>query len=784
MKKNTNFNFIVLIGFVLAGLVVSVVGFIAMRTQKGLVQTMEELSEPHPLLVQINELERILNDSEKALRASMISDNTAFFPLYVDLLNRGKTKLDSILLSDTEEKENLLLLDEIIEQRLLLALKFKENQTNQEQAGIYGFPDKKKSEILTPEERNELLLEADLILEETEAGSFKPINEAQIQMLERDIRFSFQISSIIESIEGNLLEENLKKASQAKDSTIVASFVIAGFIFFGGIVVFFLIYFIFRVNNRSMKYRDELIKARDTAEKQAAMKEAFLAGMSHEIRTPMNVILGFTEQLQKREKDTVNKRYVNGIRRSADHLLRLINDLLDHSKIESGKLNIENIGFYRHEILEDVYLLLKEKAEEKHLHFGYTIKEDLPEIFIGDPVRLKQILINLADNAIKFTPEGYVEIICEKHKDYGNYLEVKFTVRDTGMGIPKDKRDELFKEFSQLEPGTARKFGGSGLGLSICKKLVEMQGGTIYLNSREGKGSEFVFILPYKKGTTNDVNVEMIESAPNYSTLSGKKVLIVDDEQFNRELAKIILEQCNMQVEEAENGFKAIDLLKKKSFDVVLMDIQMPEFDGLDTVKVIRNMPTEKSNIPVIALTAHVKKDDRELYLSMGMTDYLSKPFKEKELLDKLSFVLGLKEEKISLPHQSVSEPTKENISKSAVSQAPLYDLEELKKITRGDKDFFKKILELFIENTPSNTEKMKQAVVEENWNTVGAIAHKLRPSFAHMGMKDLAEELKAIEENAFAGENLIETKERINDFCTKSFHVVDQLEDLLNHYK
>jgi signal transduction histidine kinase/CheY-like chemotaxis protein/HPt (histidine-containing phosphotransfer) domain-containing protein/CHASE3 domain sensor protein len=789
MKKFTSFNFIVLIGFILAGIVVSVVGFITIRTLQNLVATMEIMSEPNPVLQKADELQALIADSEKALRVSSVSPNKEFFALYIDLLNNANSKLDTLLEMAHEERDHLLIVDSLIDQKIdmissHIVYQIKRN-INGEHESLSGAIEEKEGKILSEQRKNDLLAEADLILEEGGTATETTLTDTEIRLLEKDMRLSYQINVMLGNIENNLQQENIEKAGEAKNSAVLAAYIIYTLIVLGGLVIFFLVYFIFRANNRSLKYREELINARDAAERQAAVKETFLAGMSHEIRTPMNVILGFTEQLQKRVEDAVNSRYINGIKRSADHLLRLINDLLDHSKIESGKLNIENIGFYRHEIIEDVYMLLKDKAAEKNLHFGYTIKDDLPEIFIGDPVRLKQILINLADNAIKFTSEGSVEIICEKHKDYGNYLEVKFTVRDTGKGVSKDKRAELFKEFSQLEPGTARKFGGSGLGLSICKKLVEMQGGEIFMTGEEGKGSDFTFILPYKKGNPSDVNIEMsTESVPNYNTLKGKRILVVDDEQFNRELAKIILEQCDIQVEEADSGFKAIELIKKKDYDAVLMDIQMPDFDGLDTVKVIRSMPTEKALVPVIALTAHVKKDDRELYLSRGMSDYLSKPFKEKELLQKLSFVLGLREENISFPHEKKIVTSKEKTPAPKASDEVLYDLNELNKITRGDKEFFKKIIELFIENTPSNTEKMKQSMDDEDWNKVGAIAHKLRPSFAHMGMKDLAEELKSIEENSFARENLDETKDMISDFCAKSFHVVDQLEDLLNHKK
>jgi CheY-like chemotaxis protein len=495
-----------------------------------------------------------------------------------------------------------------------------------------------------------------------------------------------------------------------------------------------------------------------------------MANMSHEIRTPMNVIMGFTEQLMKpnaRDKEM----YLMAIRRASEHLLRLINDVLDFSKIESGKLNIEAIGFYWRDILHDVYLLLKEKAEKKGLQFNYRVTGKIPEVVVGDPVRLKQILINLIDNAIKFTNEGFVTILVEAENQTEKYLDLRFAVKDTGIGINKNKLQDVFDEFSQADAGTTRKYGGSGLGLSICKKLVELQGGEIEVNSVEGKGSEFSFFIPYKTGKEKDLENECAIENLDVNELKGKRILVVDDEEFNRKLAKLIIEQNGMKAEEASGGKEALVLLDKNFFDAVLMDIQMPELNGLDAVKELRQNP-KKAHIPVIALTANAKKEDKELYLSAGMSNYLSKPFTENELLTKIMKVLNLKIK----PLKKVEEL--EEIDDSD----RLFNLDELKKITRGDEEFLKRIVALFLENTPESTDKMLQASVERKWDQVGMLAHKMRPSFAHMGIKDQAELLKKIEDNAAnpnEQENLVKM---VRKFCNKTKKVLEQLEELLKH--
>jgi signal transduction histidine kinase len=294
--------------------------------------------------------------------------------------------------------------------------------------------------------------------------------------------FGFLIAAVIVASVGVItyatltqLSKNIPSAEITADNAIR---VITGSSVLAMVLILFLLVFNIIFINRSNKFREELIEAKESAEKLSRMKEEFMTNMSHEIRTPMNVIMGFTEQLMKpsvRDKEM----YLMAIRRSSEHLLRLINDILDFSKIESGKLNIEAIGFYWRDILHDVYLLLKEKAETKGLQFNYRVSGEIPEVIVGDPVRLKQVLINLIDNAIKFTNEGFVTILCEAENQTDKYLDLKFTVKDTGIGINKNKSKEIFEEFSQADAATTRKFGGSGLGLSICKKLVELQGGEI-----------------------------------------------------------------------------------------------------------------------------------------------------------------------------------------------------------------------------------------------------------------------------------------------------------------
>jgi signal transduction histidine kinase/DNA-binding response OmpR family regulator len=586
--------------------------------------------------------------------------------------------------------------------------------------------------------------------------------------------FGFLIAAVIVASVGVItyatltqLTKNIPSAEITADNAIR---VITGSSVLAMVLILFLLVFNIIFINRSNKFREELIEAKESAEKLSRMKEEFMTNMSHEIRTPMNVIMGFTEQLMKpsvRDKEM----YLMAIRRSSEHLLRLINDILDFSKIESGKLNIEAIGFYWRDILHDVYLLLKEKAETKGLQFNYRVSGEIPEVIVGDPVRLKQVLINLIDNAIKFTNEGFVTILCEAENQTDKYLDLKFTVKDTGIGINKNKSKEIFEEFSQADAATTRKFGGSGLGLSICKKLVELQGGEINVQSIEGKGSEFSFFIPYKTGKENDLENECAIENIDVSELKGKKILVVDDEEFNRKLARIILEQNKVQVEEASGGKEALFMMQNKEYDLVLMDIQMPELNGLEAVREIRR-DFKNADIPVIAVTANARVEDKELYLAAGMSNYLSKPFKENELLTKVMKALNLKTKSFKKVEEF-----------DATDDEKLFDLEELKKITRGDEQFLKRILELFLENTPESIDIMLKATSERDWNKVGMLAHKMRPSFSHMGIKDLAALLKKIEDKAAIPDDEQSLVKLVRKFCNKSKMVLEQLEELLKQH-
>jgi len=380
----------------------------------------------------------------------------------------------------------------------------------------------------------------------------------------------------------------------------------------------------------------------DQAEKEKAQaseraKHQFLANMSHEIRTPMNAIKGMTDILLRRNPKEDQKEYLEGIKQSSDSLLVIINDILDISKIEAGKVELEQEPFSVHELVDNVHTIMQFKAEEK----GLELRKDLPKDAIhvkGDATRLRQILINLLGNAIKFTEKGLVTTTLSSEQT-GNKVHLHFIVSDTGIGIDADRMDRIFKSFEQAYSDTSRKFGGTGLGLSISKMLIELHGGKIWVESEKGKGSRFHFTLPYAIAETAVQEPHTEFSNANVADeLKGIRILLVEDNQFNAVVAQEELEDAieGVTLVLAENGLIAVEKLKSSDFDVILMDVQMPTMNGFEATKAIRNFGNEKANTPIIAMTANVLKEEVDFCYQAGMNDFIGKPFDTNELLQKI----------------------------------------------------------------------------------------------------------------------------------------------------
>ncbi|MGB3074972.1 MAG: tetratricopeptide repeat protein [Chitinophagales bacterium] len=387
------------------------------------------------------------------------------------------------------------------------------------------------------------------------------------------------------------------------------------------------------------------------AEKSEKFKEQFLANMSHEIRTPMNAIVGMTNLVLNSKLDEQQHTYMDAIKKSSHNLLVIINDILDLSKIEAGKMEFEKINFKLQDVLNQVYSTLRFKAEEKSLKLNIETNEEVPSVIVGDPVRLNQILLNLAGNAIKFTEKGSVTIDVKNqtlginNQETEDHIEsicnLVFTVSDTGIGIPEERIDTIFESFNQADRDTFRKYGGTGLGLGISKYLIDLQGGSIAVKSKQGEGSSFTFLIPYQVGTIEGLQSETktIDELQK-SKLGNLRILLAEDNYFNQIVLVDTLQVLlpGITVEVAANGREAIEKLKSQHFDLVLMDVHMPEMNGLEAVHIIREtLPSPLNKIKIIALTASVTKAEITNCYEAGMDDYVPKPFEQEELVSKIA---------------------------------------------------------------------------------------------------------------------------------------------------
>ncbi len=484
----------------------------------------------------------------------------------------------------------------------------------------------------------------------------------------------------------------------------------------------------------------QLEDAKNQAIKANEAKSKFLANVSHEIRTPMNAIIGFCEQLSKTALNKQQKNYNNYIYQSSNHLLSIINDMLIISKTESGKMVLENVDFNINDLFSEVYHILEEKADEKALSFNHFSDDQGIEWIRGDPARLKQILINLVNNAIKFTEKGSVNFSFKVLNDKQETVKLKILVEDTGIGIPNDKIREIFEEFKQLDSRRIRQYAGTGLGLSVVKKLVELLHGSISVESKINQGTTFKIIIPYEMGKpVTQVNSEDWQARQD---LTGKKVLLVEDDEMNAILGQTILQDLNASVELAFNGDEAIEKSKHKKYDLILMDIHMPTISGNEAAREIRQMPDNPNrSAKIIALTANVVESELQKFLNDGMDDYFLKPFKEKDLYQKLREWLGVGDSK----QETVGSKQKEEDSRqetggsgqeeevSGQGTGPLFDMADLKDTAKGNKDFIHKMLDLFISNTETNRQKLENALLENNYKKIGETAHKMIGSFRHM---------------------------------------------------
>jgi len=512
--------------------------------------------------------------------------------------------------------------------------------------------------------------------------------------------------------------------------------------------------------NRIQSLILDLIRDRRDAESTAVTTSSFLANMSHEIRTPMNGILGITKLLLKTNLDKKQKKYLDAIESSSDTLLVIINDILDISKIQAGKLKLEKKSFRFKQILSSVMSVFEERAAEKGI--GLTMDYDensLPDILIGDSVRLNQILYNLMSNAIKFTRKGNVGLMVKEVVRSGRKSTIEFIISDTGIGISKDKQSSIFNVFSQANDNTTRKFGGTGLGLSIVKNLVEIQGGKINVKSALGEGASFILELEFELGNKEEV----LTAAEENETFdfSGIQLLLVEDNPINQLVATDFLESKNCKVTVVVNGQEALDVLDHKLFDLVLMDMQMPVMDGYTAIERIRNSDREISKLPIIALTAHTSQGEKDKCINIGANDYLSKPYSALDLFTKINTLLSY-----------VSLVTEEN---DVIPDSEKEEYSYLLNFMDGNKKLADEVLRKIKNEIPKDIILLKDAINIKDWSGFVDVIHKLKPSIKMIGIFKLYDEMSELESSLKENKNMIGFEDEIDHLVLKVQNVFNE---------
>lgn len=552
------------------------------------------------------------------------------------------------------------------------------------------------------------------------------------KMLDENRIISDKLRTVLSSLEKEILQKSYAKINESKaaiDNTI-QTIAWVGAITFCLLIIF--AYIVVRDLTINQNYRSQLEILNAEKEDLLRSKMMLLATVTHDIQTPLGSVIGFSDLLKNTEINPKQKQYLDNIKHSSNYILKLVNDLVDFSKLENDRIKIEKVSFNFKDLIESTCKPLEPNAENKSIELNWDVEDALDDNFVSDPYRLKQILTNLISNAIKFTQEGSVEVMAKIEAQ-----NIVVSVIDTGIGIAKNKQKAVFKEFTQAHAGIEKKFGGTGLGLTIAKKMLRLLDGKITLDSEESKGSIFTITIPaIKSGIKNTEEVSDISDS-EFKFLNDKRILIVDDDSMQLSLMKEIFLNYPVKITTLVDASKVRSLLEHEQFDLVLSDIQMPNIDGFELVRIIRNNNNPKiASIPVIALSGR-RNLNPEDFTSKGFTAFHPKPLKLEELLLLMKSIFNGKPMNVAV---QVTEAKKNE---------KLFDLTSLNKFTQNDPTSLKLIVDTFIASVSENSEALKLAVAEMNHSKMSEIAHKMIPMLKQMEVYTISDLLEPIEDQA-----------------------------------
>ena len=628
--------------------------------------------------------------------------------------------------------------------------------------GFIEFSEEEQANQLTQRSADSLVNSLKLVLNDLERQERRmmfTINEKENDLLENDQIISNRLRKLRSEIEQEEIKKSVAQVSTSQELLQQTSLIIGGVGIVSIVTIIVFLVLITKDTNRSQKYRKELENSKNFAESLLKNKEQIMATVTHDMRSPLNTVIGYSDLLQKTTLDNQQQHYLTHLRNSSEYILRLINDLLDLSKLEAGKIQIEHLRFSLKNIVEESVKNTVPEPDTKKLAVVTNLDESLDNELVSDPFRLQQILTNLLSNAYKFTKKGGITIkgtLVEKTEDY--FLEMCIT--DTGIGISKELQKQIFEEFSQANSTIEKHYGGYGLGLSITKRLVNLLGGEVRLESEEAKGTSVRFSIPVKLAPiTEKTETPVQQSVVHFS--NDQKVLIVDDEPTQLALTREVVKSVGLSFSACSSVKEAMQLLEAGTYDLILTDIQMPEHDGFDFVKQLKSA-ANTVGIPVIALSGKANVT-AETYREKGFYANLLKPYKATELIALMGEVLDVKVE-TTLQSQAILQ-----------NSSQLFDVTEVALFAQGDNDSLRAILHSFLQNTADNQNVLEQYVDKGDQKGAAFVAHKMLPMFRQLKIEMCIPALEAFEEERIPQDKMHEQWQELQQNITAAKQAIEQ---------
>ncbi len=747
-------------------------GYLSYKNLSHIVYSIHREARPDYKLMRIKQITSDLSDADNSVRLYSLTREPKYLRPYNKIISSADKGIEELLKlqgNDSSQIKNIHAIELLIGERLVVwdqILRLHSKPLEKEVfSEFYNTIEKKTNDTLTLKKSNilqrffkrkkDVTLGKEEVQQEVAKLEKSLLNiasqkaETESKLLQKNNELGSKLQFLILQLEQKETESLFIKSLEAEILAQQTYRWLAIFCLAAVVLLIVVLFIIINYSRKSFQSQQLLRKAKIEADNLIKVKELFTANVSHELRTPMNAIYGLSEQLLQQPMDDKLKEQLSVIKKSADYLNKIVNDILDFSKIEAGKLTIESIPFNPLKVFEEVCVLNQVIADQKNIDFKCIFSEKLPAQIIGDPTRLRQIILNLLNNAFKFTEQGEVSISVDADQPVSGSSLIAISISDTGIGISPEKLSSVFDDYSQAEQSINRRYGGTGLGLSIVKRLVDLMHGTVEVRSIQHQGTVFTCRIPFE--VSNNIaapeNDQIMVNVPE--DLRDVSILVADDEEYNRMLLATIFKKWKSNYSSVSNGKDAVKLSHEKKFDIILMDIRMPHMNGYDASKEIL---THSPNTKIIALTAGNYADDLKKCKDAGIVGFLLKPFSEKNLIETILETMG----KNTIPYVKNREIYILNNNIEDIN------LEELYRVADGDEHFVDEMLNLFLKTTHEGMDKLKQNLETNNWVGLSETAHKMAPPCRHLGADSLYRNLKELERIEFNSDNYLKTKNLI----------------------